>query len=80
MTFAAKLARAVGEPPIKEWAVRQSCKSKRRFRDREQAVGIGRLGGYKIHTYECPNCGGWHLTKKLQTNGRVSLLKALTIE
>ena len=29
------------------------------------------LDGYKLHVYECTFCGGWHLTKKVQLNGRL---------
>ena len=44
-----------------------TCQRKHRFTDREKAAGIG-VGrdGYKLYTYFCEQCKGWHLSKKLR--------------
>jgi hypothetical protein len=54
------------------WASRRTCGTKRRY-TREKATGIGRAhNGFRLYPYQCPVCFGWHLTRRIQSNGRVS--------
>lgn len=47
--------------------IKRSC-GKMRYRDKEEAVDRAHLraGSDKIYlrVYECPDCGGWHMTSR----------------
>lgn len=45
------------------------CHGKHRFPTREAAAGMQAGNGWKLQTYECDICGGWHLTRRLQWHG-----------
>lgn len=52
------------------WTVFRTCRRKRRFRDEhaamKQAIDIYRRRGVVLAVYECPFCGGYHLTSQLR--------------
>ena len=52
------------------WTVFRTCRRKRRFRDvhaaMKQAIEIYRREGVVLAVYECPFCGGYHLTRQLR--------------
>lgn len=45
----------------------EACERKVRYltkgRARDSAKRQSGASGLKLYTYECPNCGGWHITK-----------------
>lgn len=53
------------------WEVYQTCSRKRRFRDFDEAMAmathLNRHKGLVLHAYECPFCGGYHLTSQTRT-------------
>jgi hypothetical protein len=51
----------------------QTCGTKRRYGSRVEASGVNGHDGFKLSVYRCPVCCGFHLTKRLQSNGHVSL-------
>jgi len=47
---------------------KDNCAAKRRFPTEKQAVSAADTQmlvqpNVELHVYECPNCGGWHLTR-----------------
>ena len=55
-----------------KYAVFRTCTGKRRFRDEpaalEMARRLYRRKGWVLAVYECPFCGGFHLTRQLRPN------------
>lgn len=53
-----------------KWQVFRTCVRKRRFRSEheamEKAVYLYRRKGLSLAVYECPFCGGYHLTRQLR--------------
>lgn len=47
--------------------VERMCHGKRRYWSEVSAliVAAKRQTSYPLRAYECPNCNGWHLTKKV---------------
>ena len=47
---------------------RKACTSKKRYRSKVEAeaaiFACAEHGTTGLHCYECPHCGGWHLTSK----------------
>lgn len=45
------------------------CERKRHYWSRIEAEIAGAATGHKLRAYRCPNCRGWHLTKKEKFSG-----------
>lgn len=55
--------------------IRRECEQKRRFTNEREAKAFAKRfrrdkGGPLQVTYECPWCGGWHLSLKRATKSR----------
>lgn len=55
------------EPPPRNFAQREACRSKQRFaneREADDAVYRARMEGTELGFYRCPWCDGYHLTRR----------------
>ena len=67
--FAREDARRAQQQKQREEALRyKACERKKRYASRTEAEAAirdcRRHGSRDLHCYQCPYCGGWHLTHK----------------
>jgi hypothetical protein len=73
--FAKIMPRQNHTPPHRPFQFTSSCQQKRRFATERQALEAADYQmlvkpGLELAVYKCPDCHGWHLTRRTRTDER----------